>query len=122
MEPHARQQFDMLLRTAVERFCERIVQRCEGVGPALERLRTDPQSEGVWLNDFVDAFFQDSLLDTTGGACFVLQALESRSCPSPPADAERIGACLDGMARDAFAALLAQKAEEALQQHAAFSA
>lgn len=123
MEPHARQQFEMLLRAAVERFCERIVQRCEGVGPALERLRTDPQGEGVWLDDFVEAFFRDSLLDNPGGACFVLQALQRRPVPDAISlKADTLGQHLQQMARHAFAALLNQKAIEALSQHAAFEA
>jgi len=117
----------MLLRAAVERFCERIVQRCEGIGPALKQLRDNPQGEGVWLDDFVGAFFQDSLLDNPGGACFVLQALQRRPVPDRvlPTDGAidgSIGDHLQHTARRAFAALLAQKAAEALSQHAAFEA
>jgi hypothetical protein len=78
MNLHEKQQFDFLLMTAAERFSERLIQRNAGAENALKKLRHDPQSEGVWLDDFVKVLFQDFLLDNTAGACFILEALEKR--------------------------------------------
>jgi hypothetical protein len=114
MEAYQRQQFDFLLLTATERFVERIVQRCGGVDAALAQLRSDPYGEGIWLDQFVRALFQDFLLDTSAGACFLLQALERRSIPAP--NAGTIGVMLQTMAEQAFAALLLRKVEEVLEQ------
>ncbi len=114
MEAYQRQQFDLLLMMATERFVERIVERCAGPEAALARLRADPHGEGIWLDRFVTAIFQDFLLDNPAGACFVLQALSGRSLPSPPAG--KIEAMLQTMARQAFAELLALRSEEALEQ------
>jgi len=83
---HERQQFDMLLHAAVDRFAERLIQRNDGPENARARLLDTPEADGVWLSGFVDAVFQDSLLDNTAGACFVLEALERRPLPSPLAD------------------------------------
>jgi hypothetical protein len=119
MEAYQRQQFDFLLLTAAERFAERIVQRCAGVENALARLRADRQGEGVWLDEYVAAIFQDFLLDSPAGACFILQALPRRT-PPPPA-AGTIEAMLQQLARRAFGDLLAAKVEEALEQQASFA-
>lgn len=118
MEAYQRQQFDMLLIVAAERFVERIVQRCEGSTNALERLRTAPQGEGVWLDEFVRLFFQDMLLDNPAGACFVLQALPKRRLPALPAGS--IEMVLQQAARCAFADLLRTRVEEALEQQLAY--
>ena len=120
MEVHQRQQFDFLLLTAVERFSERLEQRLGGPGPALERLRSDPAGEGMWLDELTRHLFVDFLLDNTAGACFVLQALAKRRLPAP-----RGGSVQDmllEMAVAGFAALLAAKTEEALEQRSAFQA
>jgi hypothetical protein len=114
VEAYQRQQFDFLLVTAAERFVERIVQRNEGAANALERLRANPQGEGIWLDAFVQAIFQDFLLDNLAGACFILQALARKSTPAPPVGT--IEAMLISMARRAFADLLARKTEELLEQ------
>ena len=125
MEPHRRQQFDALLHTAVERFVETAIQRCEGAGRALELLGADPDDERVRLAGFVDALFADFLLDGPGGACFVLEALPRRPWPdqvglAAEGPAESVGQVLDRAARAAFTALLATKVTEALQQHMMF--
>jgi hypothetical protein len=114
MNIHERQQFDFLLFTATERFVERIEQRNAGAASALQRLRADPDGEGIWLNDFTRAIFQDFLLDNIEGACFVLTALAKR--PAPSFQPGAIEPALIGMARAAFAELLRQKADERLEQ------
>ncbi len=114
MEAYQRQQFDLLLMMAVDRFVERMVQRCAGAEAALVRLRADPQGEGIWLDRFVQAIFQDFLLDNPAGACFVLQALAGKTIPPPAAGS--IELMLQTMARRAFADVLALRSEEALEQ------
>ena len=86
MNAHERQQFDILLQTAVDHYAERLIQRNDGPDNARTRLLETPEAEGVWLSGFVDAVFQDSLLDNTAGACFVLEALERRPAPPVPVD------------------------------------
>jgi hypothetical protein len=118
MEPYQRQQFDFLLLTATERFVDRIVQRCAGYQTALDRLRADPQDEGIWLDAFVGALFQDFLLDNPAGSCFVLQALARRRViPPTPGPVEVM---LQQMAVRAFADLLRLKAEEAIEQQLSY--
>ena len=114
MEPYERQAFDMFVSLAVERFCERIVQRNGGVERALARLREDPDGEGVWLGRFVEAFFRENALDNPGGACLVLRALERWEAPKTGAG--RIGEVLQQMAQAAFARLVGRKAEEVLER------
>jgi hypothetical protein len=121
MELHERQQFDFFFNAAIERFVDRIEQRCGGPVPALARLRESPEAEGVWLSEFVQALFADFLYDNAAGACFILQALARR--PSPVLDVQTSGsidATLQSMARAAFGTVLAAKTEEALEQRLAF--
>lgn len=120
MDLHERQQFDFLWMTAVERFVERLEQRNGGTEDALARLRSDPNGEFVWLDEFVAAIFQDFLLDNIGGACFVLQALAQRSLPESGIGS--VETVLIAMAKTGFAGLLKRKAEEVLEQHLAFQA
>ncbi|WP_051331140.1 hypothetical protein [Aneurinibacillus terranovensis] len=107
---------------AVERFSERIIQRNEGAQNALHRLRANPQGEGVWLNEFADAFFRDALLDNSAGSCLILQALANQRIN----DSSRIfvpvtvGEALQELAKQSFATLLQNKTEEALEQTLAF--
>lgn len=122
VELHEQQYFNLLLAMAVERFSERIIQRNEGADNALHRLRTNPQGDGVWLNEFVDAFFRDALLDNPAGSCLILQALANRRLddPAPVFDQVTIGETMQKLAKQAFASLLQQKTEEALEQSLAF--
>lgn len=122
MNAHERQAFDVLLRLAVEHYAERLEQRCEGAVTAGARLGTDPEGEGVWLGRFVDAVFQDHLLDNTAGACFVLSALERRPAPAATASGAAIATTLGSMARAAFASLLRDLTLEELSRRAAFQA
>jgi hypothetical protein len=114
MEPYLRQQFDMLLLTAADRFCERIAARCEGQDRALRRLRADPDGEGVWLSDFVDALFAEFCLDNAAGAAFVLQATQKRTT-SVVAEGNVAGILVQ-LAKSVFAGLLAAKTAEALDR------
>ena len=120
MDLHERQQFDQLLQTAVERFVERLEQRNEGAENALARLRANPQAEGIWLDQFVEAIFQDFLLANTDGAAFILRALPKRIIASPPAGS--VDSMLRAMAATAFSALLQRKTEEELQRRMSFQA
>lgn len=120
MDAHARQQFDFLLNAAIERFVERCEQRCGGPVPALARLRDDPNSDGVWTDEFVQALFADFLLDNPAGAAFVLQALVRRPLPVVTTPAANIGDWMQRVAQQAFAVVLANKTEEALEQRVAF--
>lgn len=129
MNAHERQQFDMLLQLAVERYAERLVQRNDGPEQAHARLRDTPDADGVWLSGFVDAVFQDSLLDNTAGACFVLEALERRPAPATtvlgPSTAPRapsVAETLAALARGTFAALLRQKTLEELARRSSYQA
>jgi len=115
---HEEQQFQFLLFTAVERYTERLEQRCGGSSAALRRLRHEPDGEGIWLTQFAEAIFNDFLLNNAAGACFVLRALSSQ--PAPPAAGSTIDAHLQSLARAAFAAVLQSKTEESLERNAMF--
>lgn len=114
MNLHERQQFDFLLVTAIERYTERLIQRCEGAENALTRLKEDVNAEGVWLDQYVDAIFSDFLLDNLAGACFVLQALPKRKHADIPSG--KIEPTLIALAKSAFADVLATRMEESLEQ------
>ena len=114
MELYQKQQFDFLLLTSAERFAERIVQRCEGQDNAHTKLKKDRNSEGVWLDQFVEAIFDDFLLNNTAGAVFILSALEKRNIEfSGKGKVEQV---LQTMAKQAFGALLYIKTIESLEQ------
>jgi hypothetical protein len=113
-----RQQFDLLLHEAAGNFVERIVHRCGGPEVAWERLRVDPESEGVWLSEFVTVVFDEHLLNSPEGSCFVLQALAKRALPPDPG-----GSVTDVLARSAhlvFSEVLAKQAGQLLQQQLVF--
>lgn len=115
MDLHERQQFDHLLHTAAERYVDRLEQRNEGAANALRKLRADPDGDGVWLSDFVQAVFQDFLLDNVEGACFLLKAMPRRPVAALPAG--DVATAVQALARQAFAGLLRMRAEEMLEQH-----
>lgn len=114
MELHLRQQFELMLSEATGNFVERIVHRCGGEESALQRLQQDPNADGVWIDEFVTAFFEEHLLTTVGGSCFVLEALERRSVP--PDDGGAIAEVLPRLARAAFADVLAGQAAQLIQR------
>jgi len=114
MELYQKQQFDFLLMTSAERFAERIVQRCEGQENALKKIKQDRNAEGVWLDEFVEAVFQDFLLNNTAGAVFILSALERKNIEFNGNG--KIEQILQTMAKQAFADLLHLKTIESLEQ------
>lgn len=119
MEPYLRQQFDLVLQEATGNFTERVVHRCGGPQAALERLQSDPESEGVWVGEFVAAFFADHILDTVAGSAFVLEALERRTLPADPGGP--VADVLQRLARRAFADVLARQAAQLIQRQLAFA-
>lgn len=125
MELYERQQFDLLLQSAVERYVERIEQRNQGAAHALARLRRDRDGEGVWMSRFIDAFFEDFLLDNAAGAAFVMRALASRPAPelsseSGQAPVRTVEQLMAAVAKAVFAELFFQNVQECLEQHASF--
>lgn len=114
MDAYLRQQFDVLLLTAADRFVERIVQRCGGQDKALKQLQDDPQGEGVWLDEYVDAVFGEFCLDDAGGAAFVLQALHKRTVTVD--DSGTVTDVLVRLAKTTFAELLTKKVVEAMDR------
>lgn len=120
MELFQKQQFDFLLMTSAERFAERIIQRCEGQDNALAKIKIDRNTEGVWLDEFVEALFEDFLLNNTGGAVFILSALERRNIEF--SGKGKIDQILQTMAKQAFGDLLHLKTIESLEQSIAVGA
>ncbi len=114
MELHLRQQFELMLSEATGNFVERIVHRCGGEDEALRRLQEDPNSDGVWIEEFVNAFFEEHLLTSVGGACFVLEALERRSVPADAGGP--VAEVVPRLARAAFADVLAVQAAQLIQR------
>lgn len=114
MNLHEKQQFDFFLMTSAERFADRIVQRCAGSANALRQLKEDPQGEGIWIEEFVEALFEDFLLNNTAGACFILSALERR--PVEISETGKVEEVLQKMARKVYAELLRIKIIESLEQ------
>jgi len=110
MEAYQRQQFDVLLTTAVDRFAEQMVRRWDSPSAALAQLRSDPQGEGVWVGEFVHALFAEYRLDDVAGAAFVLQALQKRQVSTQETVSDR----LVHMAKDVFLELLTAKTVQAL--------
>jgi hypothetical protein len=121
MALHERQQFDFLLQTAVERFVERIEQRFRGAEAALENLRRNPNGEGVWLNEFTGAVFEDFLLNNIEGACFVLRSLPQRKVELFPQTVS-VEQHLVSLSQNLFSDLLLSKSLEALEQHVGYQA
>jgi hypothetical protein len=114
MDMHERQQFDLLLELAVARFVERLEQRNEGAENALARLRANPEGEFIWIGQFVEAFFQDFLLNSVDGAAFVLRAVPRRRVMVSTEGT--VEAVLLAMAMNVFSDLLQQKTDEELER------
>lgn len=114
MNLHEKQQFDFLLMTSAERFADRIVQRCAGIENAVVQIKKDANGEGVWLDDFVEALFDDFLLNNTAGACFILSALERRNLEIN--ESGKVEEVLLKMAKKVYGELLRMKVTESLEQ------
>jgi len=119
MELFLKQQFELLLQDATGNFTERVVHRCGGPEAALERLAADPEGDGVFRGEFVQAFFEENLLDSPAGACFVLEALERRSVP--PDSGGPVGEVLSRLARAAFADVLTVMTAQLIQRQQIYS-
>jgi hypothetical protein len=122
MNPHVQQYFHLLLAMASDRLSERIIHRNEGIQKALERLRDNPQGEGIWLNEFVDAFFHEILLDNPAGYCLILHSLANQPVDEyfNMVEYVTVGEMLEKMAKQIFAILLHRKTKETLEQTLAF--
>ena len=119
MDLYKQQQFGFFLQTATERYVARLEERFRGAAAALEKIKLDANAEGVWLDEFVDAVFEDFLLNNVEGACFVLQALAKRQIEEsiPPGQVE---ATIIAIAKTLFAQLMLQKTIESLEQHSGY--
>jgi hypothetical protein len=126
MELHQRQQFDLLLSMAVDRFAERLEQRNEGAERARDRLAADPEGEGIWLTEFTQAVLRDALLDNADGAAWVIAALAARPLPTDAvralAGVTRLGDAAGLLALHTFAALLRDRTDEELTRRASYGA
>ena len=118
MDLYKQQQFGFFLQTATERFVTRLEERFRGPDLALQQIKQDPNAEGVWLDQFVDAVFEDFLLNNVEGASFVLQALAKRSVEQ--VEPGTVETTLVTMAKQLFSDLLLQKSMEALEQHSGY--
>ncbi len=121
MDLHQRQQFEFLLQTATERFVARLEERHRGPEAAIARMKAD--REKVWATEFVEAIFEDFLLNGADGACFVLRALPKRSIEPHRAACEAADTVEDlvvGLAKGLFADLLLAKTFEVLEQHSGY--
>jgi hypothetical protein len=119
MELFLRQQFELLLQEATGNFTERVVRRCGGPEAALEGLRTSPDGEGVFRSEFVNAFFEENLLDNPAGHCFVLEALERRTLPADPGGP--VPDVLKRLAQAAFADVLTTMTAQLIQRQQIYS-
>ena len=119
MELFLRQQFELLLQEATGNFTERTVHRCGGPEAALAALSTAPDAEPVFRAEFVQAFFQDNLLDNTAGHAFVLEALEKRTVGDIEGGA--VSEVLERLARAAFADVLTTMTDQLIQRQQIYS-
>ncbi len=118
MDLYEKQQFSFFLQTATERCVTRLEERFRGPDAALEHLQADPEGDGVQLSAFTDALFEDFLLNSVDGACFVLSALPNRhTSVTEPATVEET---LIRLAKTLFTELLVQKTTEALEQRSRY--
>jgi hypothetical protein len=112
MELFLRQQFELLLQDATGNFAERTIYRCGGPDAAVEALSTDPES--VHRAAFVQAFFEENLLDNPAGHAFVLEALEKRTVPD--IEGGTVAEVLGRLARSAFADVLTAMTKQLIQR------
>jgi hypothetical protein len=114
VETYLRQQAERLLAIATDAFVERAVHRCGGPQPALERLRDDPNGDGLWVDAFTSAFLTEELLDNPDGAAFVLRAFPRRQVTASVTGT--VSDVLLAQAHQVLSDLVVAKADQALQQ------
>jgi hypothetical protein len=119
MELFLRQQFELLLQEATGNFTERTVYRCGGPDQALAQLAEDPDGGGALRAQFVQAFFEENLVDNVGGYCFVLEALERRTLPAD--DGGSVSEVLGRLAKAAFADVLTTMTTQLIQRQQIYS-
>jgi hypothetical protein len=119
MELFLQQQFELLLQDATGNFAERIVHRCNGPEAALAMLAAEPDGDGVHRGQFVQAFFEENLLDNVGGYTFVLQALERRQLPADPGGPT--GEVLARLSKAVFADVLTTMTAQLIQRQQIYS-
>lgn len=125
MDLHQRQQFDVLLQAATERFVVRLEERHRGTEPALAALRDDPAVATARVAEFVVAIFEDFLLGNADGAAFILRSLPKRSIAAlrtAVAAATTTEDLLITLARGLFAEVLLTKTLESLEQRGGYQA
>lgn len=125
MHPYEQQYFNTLISIATERFTERAIYHNNGAEQALHLLKENPYGESIWLDRFVQSFFEEFLLDNIVGYCIVLQALANlpyKGMKTYELEKEpiKIEIQLERMAKQAFETLLLRKAEEAIEQNILF--
>lgn len=126
MSPHEEEYFNIILQMAVERFSERALYRLGSVEEVIRKLRDDPQGDGVWLDQFVDVFFNDLLLHQIEGYAFIVRALSDQPIrlsslfDGPNERAETLETILRRLAVTSFADLLQKKTIEVLEQQSMY--
>ena len=114
MDDHMRLHIDGLVHDAADLLSETAMHRCDGPTAALGVLRTDPNGDGVWLDKFVAMFLAEHALDSTAGACAILEAFEKR--PAPVFEGADVGSAVRAASVAVFSALVRMKADEALER------
>lgn len=115
MNDHERVHIDGLVHEACDLLCETAIARCAGPTNALRVLRDDPNGDGVWLDRFTVMFLGEHALDTTPGACAILECFERRPMPAMGAGGTVAGG-LQEASRAVFADMVRRKADEALER------
>lgn len=128
MDLHEKQQFGFFLQTATERYVARLEERFRGADAAIAAIHSNDNVYRDMLTQFVDAVFEDFLLNNAGGASFILQALAKRKLNTSdsnettkfPKDADTVETLLVLMAKRVFTELLQLKTIESLEQHTGY--
>ncbi|MEN1705072.1 MAG: hypothetical protein AAGJ54_06105 [Planctomycetota bacterium] len=114
MNAHERVHLDSLVNEACDLLCETSIQRCEGPTKALQKLRSDPNGHGVWLDKFIGMFLSENAMDNLPGACAILEFGERRAMPA--IDEKTVGKALLAAGEAVFTDLVRNKADQALEQ------
>ncbi len=117
MELFLRQQFEILLQEATGNCTERLVHHLQGPQAALAAIEDGTAAPAI--EEFVDAFFAENLLDSPAGYAFVLEALHNRTLPADPGGT--VSDVLGRAARAAFTELLSGQVSQAIQRQQIYS-